>query len=150
MDRSANWEKRSMNTKERWLAVAVMLAMLAIRGLWAADNSKTPTVKAIMTKAHKGGDSLLQTIGKGIKTMEPDWSALGVKTKELVALGKALGTNNPPRGERESWDKQVNRYLGNAEALNSAVKKMNRLAALAAHKRLTTSCASCHMDHKPS
>jgi hypothetical protein len=40
------------------------------------DDEKVPSIKVIMGKAHKGGDSLIQRIGKDLKSDNPDWSNL--------------------------------------------------------------------------
>ena len=113
-----------------------------------ADEEKTPTIKEIMTKAHKGGKSLIQMVGKELKADEPDWADLQKKTKELVKLGTALGKNEPPKGEKASWEKLTKEYLKNAKALEDAAKKQDKAAALASQKKLTGACASCHKQHK--
>lgn len=86
-----------------FLLVALLTGMLLMRTPSHADEETTPPIKAIMTKAHKGGNSLIQTVGKELKASEPDWADIQKKTKELVKLGTALGKNEPPRGEKTSW-----------------------------------------------
>jgi hypothetical protein len=115
-----------------------------------AEDEKTPPIKEIMTKAHKGGNSLIQTIGKELKAAEPAWTDVQKKTKELVKLGTALGKNEPPKGEQASWEKLTKEYLQNAKALDEAANKKDKASALASHKKLTGACASCHKAHKAS
>jgi hypothetical protein len=128
--------------------VALLAAMVVTATSSSADDKKDPTIKEIMTKAHKGGDSLIQTVGKELKAGDPDWADIQKKTKQLVELGTSLGKNEPPKGEQKSWEKLTKQYLENAKALNTAVEKKDKKDALAAHKKLTGMCATCHKAHK--
>ena len=102
-----------------------------------------------MTKAHKGGDSLIEKLGKELKDDEPKWDDIQKQTKDLVDLGTALGKNKPPKGEQESWDKLTKKYLDEAKVLDEAAKKKDKSAAADAQKTLKTYCADCHKEHKP-
>jgi hypothetical protein len=128
--------------------LALLTGMALLLSTSKADEEKTPTIKEIMIKAHKGGKSLIQTVGKELKADEPNWTDLQKKTKELVKLGTALGKNEPPKGEKASWEKLTKEYVKNAKALDEAAKKQDKTAALASQKKLTSACASCHKLHK--
>lgn len=132
---------------------AAILAVLAGLTAWlapsGADEKKEPTIKAIMTKAHKGGDSLIAGIGKDLKESEPDWADVLKSSKELATLGTALGKNEPPLGEKESWEKLTKAYQVKAKALVAAAEKKDKDDATAAHKTLSMTCAGCHKAHKP-
>ena len=135
----------------RCACVAGMLALLAtafaLNGS-AAQDEKVPTIKQIMGKAHKGGNALINHIGKDLKAAEPDWKHIQEDTKELLDLGKSLGKNTPPKGEKTAWEKVTKQYVDTATALNTAAEKMDKQAAVDAHKKLTTYCAGCHKAHK--
>jgi hypothetical protein len=126
------------------LALLVGLTVVASR----AEDDKSPSIKEIMTKAHKGGDSLLQKLGKELKADAPQWDDIEKQTKELVDLGTALAKNKPPRGTQESWDKQTRDYLSNAQDLAAAAAKKDKATALADLKKLQGSCMECHTAHK--
>jgi cytochrome c556 len=128
------------------LAVAA-LAVWVGQPLLAAD--KEPTVKEIMTKAHKGGNSLLAKLGKELKAEEPPWETVQQQTKELVTLGASLGKNKPPKGSQESWDRLTKAYLATAKALDGAAKEKGLAVARAQHKALTQQCGACHKAHRP-
>jgi hypothetical protein len=128
------------------LAVAAGVMVLGASG---AREEKEPTIKEIMTKAHKGGDSLLSTVGKDLKAAEPDWADVQTKSKELVKLGTSLGKNTPPKGEKESWEQLTKAYLDCAKTLEAAADKKDKETAAAAQKKLTTMCMNCHMVHRP-
>ena len=130
-------------------AVAVMGGATLMLPSSGADDKKEPTIKEIMTKAHKGGNSLIQEVAKDLKQKQPDWADVQEKSKELVSLGTSLGKNTPPKGDQASWDKLTQQYLVNAKALEDAAENKDQAAALAAHKKLTTMCAACHKAHKP-
>jgi hypothetical protein len=134
--------------KRLW-GFAGVLAMLAVIGVVVPSSAQdNPSIKEIMTKAHKGGDALLAKIGKGLNAKEPDWTDLGKMSKELADLGTALGKNKPAKGEQASWDKLTKMYQDNAKTLVAAVDKKEQKDALAAQKKLAGSCMECHKAHK--
>ncbi len=130
------------------VGLAVVAGLVVALNGTSADDKKDPSIKEIMTKAHKGGDSLIQGVGKGLKAAEPDWDEVHKKTKELVKLGTSLGKNTPPKGEKESWEKVTKKYVDNAKALDEAVDQKDKAAAQDAHKKLSGSCMECHKAHK--
>jgi hypothetical protein len=137
----------------RLWCVTAGLAFLAggtmVLTLSGAKEKKPPSIKEIMTKAHKGGNSLIQKVGKDLKEDEPNWADVQKKTKQLVSLGSALGKNEPPQGEKDSWDKLTKQYVKNAKALDAAAKTKDKEKAEGCFKKLTAMCAACHKVHKP-
>ena len=130
-------------------AVAAVLAGLALmHGPSGAGQAEDLPIKKIMTKAHKGGDSLIGKLGKELKADEPEWAKIQKQTKELVRLGTALGKATPPAGEKESWEKLTTAYVVNARAMEAAANKMDREGTAARLKTLTGMCARCHKAHK--
>jgi hypothetical protein len=113
-----------------------------------AQGQKDPSIKEIMTKAHKGGDSLLATVGRELKADEPDWADARQKTQELGSLAMALGRHDPPQGQKESWVMRTNQYLVTAKVLDTSVQNKDRKSALAAHQKLRKLCADCHKAHR--
>ena len=105
-----------------------------------ADDDASLSVKEIMIRAHKGGDCVLMTVGKGLRANDPQWETLQKKTGELVKLANGLAKNDPPHGEKSSWVTFSKRYLDNATALDAAVKNKERDNAVKAQKKLTTTC----------
>lgn len=128
------------------LAVAAVLGL--VRSPSSADDKK-PSVKEIMTKAHKGGTSHLSIIAQELKEDEPNWADVQTNTKELVRLGTQLGKATPPQGEKDSWDKLTKAYLKDAKALSAAAGKKDKAKAKDAFKQLGTNCKNCHKVHKP-
>jgi hypothetical protein len=128
-------------------SVAAGLAVvIAVTGtLLAADL----TVKDVMKKAHAGTNSLLANIGKDLKDDDPDWSDIQKETKELVDLGTALGKNDPPKGDKSSWDSLTKAYVANAKALDGAAQKKDKATAQSYQAKLAGSCKACHMAHRP-
>jgi hypothetical protein len=137
-------------SRRRWgAALAAVLVVLAAS--WtpsSADDDKEPTIKEIMTKAHKGGNSLLNTVGKDLKAADPDWAEVQKKTKELVKLGTSLGKATPPKGDKESWEKLTKSYTDTAKDLNRSAGNKDKDKAVGAQMKLTKMCANCHMAHK--
>jgi hypothetical protein len=136
--------------KAQWcgpLVVGAAIAGLALSPL-SAEQDKDPTIKEIMKKAHKGDDSLLQTLGRDLKKDKPDWDAIQMKTKELVQLGTALGKNAPPMGDQDSWEAQTTRYLRLGQAMEDYVRAQDQAKAAGLQMRLSRSCENCHKAHK--
>ncbi len=135
----------------RWCGAALAAVLMGLAVSWtqsSAEDDKEPSIKAIMTKAHKGGDSLIATVGKDLKAADPDWVDVQSKTKELVKLGSALGKNEPPKGEKESWEKLTKSYVDTAKQLDKAAQAKEKDKAVAAHTKLTKMCMTCHKAHK--
>jgi cytochrome c556 len=136
-------------TKTWGVAGAAVLAGLAVAlSPSSAEGDKDISIKEIMTKAHKGGDSLLATLRQELQQDEPDWAEVQKDSKELVKLGTTLGKARPPRGEKESWKKQTGMYVATAKALSAAADKKDKAGASAAFKKLQSSCTACHKAHK--
>ncbi|HTU23230.1 MAG TPA: hypothetical protein VMG10_34670 [Gemmataceae bacterium] len=135
----------------RWCGTALAVVLLGLAASWTqliAEDDKEPSIKAIMTKAHKGGNSLIKTLEKDLKSAEPDWKDDEKKAKELVKLGTALGKNMPPKGSKESWEKLTKSYVDTAKDLEAAVTAKEKKKAVTAHTKLTKMCAACHKAHK--
>jgi cytochrome c556 len=130
--------------------LALLAVMFLASGSAGAVARKDLTVKEIMGKAHKGPNSLLASVGKELRSDEPDWSDIQTEAKELVTLGTALGKNEPPQGQKASWDKLTKQYLAGVMDLAAAAQRKDKSAAQAAHRKLSGSCRSCHQVHRPS
>src|SRR5436309_5139842 len=110
----------------RAAAAALVLGLAVALNLSGAKEKKEPSIKDIMTKAHKGGDSLIFTIRKDLKEDEPDWKEVQKDSKELVRLGTSLGKATPPQGEKASWEKLTKAYLVSAKDLQAAADKKDK------------------------
>jgi hypothetical protein len=128
------------------LAAGVLLLGLAASG--AIVEKKDPSIKEIMTRAHKGARSLLTQVGGDLKETSPAWTDARSKTRELVGLATTLGKRVPPRGERKSWTSWTNRYLVGAKVLDASIARKDRKNAQAALAQLRTLCAGCHREHR--
>jgi hypothetical protein len=128
------------------LTRTAVLAGLVIAALGAA--STTLTVKEVMGRLNKGSAALTPTLRKQIQAGAPDWSEIQKETKEYVELATALSQAQPPKGNGPSWAKFTREYADAARALNVAADQQNKSAALAAHRKLTNLCMSCHQAHR--
>jgi len=134
----------------RWQTVAVVLGLLALAaaGPAAAPDQKTPTIKQVMDKLHKGANPPIARLRKELQADEPDWAAIQKTTKDFVILGAALAKNEPPKGNKESWARLAKQYFDYAKAMDDAAEQKDKAATLAAHAKLRGSCAACHRAHK--
>jgi cytochrome c556 len=138
---------------KRLMAAGIVLALVIVGSLMTnpadAQKDRTPTVKEIMGKLHKGANAPLTTIRADLQMNPPDWKEIQQAAKDFVTFGEALTKNNPPKGDKKSWDKFAAQYVENAKALDKAAQGKDQKAALAAHTRLNDSCKSCHGLHRP-
>jgi cytochrome c' len=139
---------------KKLVCVACMVGLVAISGFATgfagSDDEKTPTIKEVMQKLHKGANSPLAKVKKALAADSPDWKDIQKTTKDFATYGAALPKNDPPKGEKEDFKKQADAYSDNAKALNDAAKKEDKEAAQAAFKKVSTSCTACHKAHRPS
>ncbi len=125
--------------------LALMCLALAPAG---AQDEKVPDIKAIMGKLNKGPRAMTATLRKDLADDEPDWNKVQKDAKEFARLAKMMSKNEPPKGEKESWEKLTKQYAEYAKALSEAADKKDKAAAKAAHGKLSTACKSCHSQHK--
>jgi cytochrome c556 len=115
-----------------------------------ASAQKETSIKDIMTRAHKGQNAIITILGKELKGDNPNWSDIQKQSKELETLATALAKNQPPKGDRKSWETLTKSYSENVANLKKAADQKDKEAASAAHRKITTSCSSCHKSHRPS
>lgn len=135
-----------------WLLGAAVAAGLVVANVGAdrltAADDKVPTIEEIMKKVNKGKGALHGQVGDALKQGTVDWDAVQKRTKEIAALADFLGKNDPPKGSKESWAKLTKTYADDAKALNAAAEKMDKTAAMSAHRKLQGECMGCHRAHR--
>jgi cytochrome c556 len=133
--------------------VALVLGLGVLSGpanRWArSDDEKTPTIKEVMQKLHKGPKAELSKLKKDLAADSLDWSDIKEKAKEIETYGAALPKNDPPKGAKDDWKKLADSYVESAKKLNASAKKEDKEGVTAAFGKLSTSCAACHKSHKP-
>jgi cytochrome c556 len=132
-----------------------VLAVLLMAGLVAAtagpsSDGETPTIKKVMQTLHKGKTSPLNTVKTALKGDSPDWSKVQKEAKIFATYGSALPKNDPPRGDKASYEKLAKAYASASEDLESSAKKEDLPGARDAFKKISTSCTVCHKDHRPN
>ena len=104
------------------LCAAGVLAVLLMAGLvsgpaGASSDDETPTIKKVMKKLHKGKTAPLNTVKAALKGDSPDWAEVQKEAKIFATLGAALPKNDPPRGEKESYEKLAKAYASAGQEL---------------------------------
>src|SRR5262249_31513592 len=102
----------------------------------------------IMRKLTREPQSLTSVIGQELKSDPPPWDQLQSQTKEYVDLAGSMAKLDPPKGSKESWAKLAGEFADFAAALDKAAQAKDKDAALAAHQSLTSSCMTCHHQHR--
>jgi XXXCH domain-containing protein len=117
-------------------------------GMMGGPGWKPTPIKGIMNKLTKGRQSLTSVIGEELKQDPPPWDTIQPQTKEFVELASSMSKYDPPKGSKESWEKQTSAYTESAKELDKAAQTKDKAAALAAHDKLATSCKACHDAHR--
>jgi hypothetical protein len=130
-------------------ALGVGAAALSVAPVVSAQDKKaekTPDIKTIMNEGHKGTDAFLAKIGSEAKGAK--WEDAVMHAKALNVFGEALGKNDPPKGDKTSWEKLAKKYHENTKAVLTAVEKKDATATATSLKAIQGSCAECHKAHK--
>ena len=135
------------------LCATSVLVLLLVAGLvsgpaGAQDDEKVPSVKKIMGVLHKGAKAHLSKVKTALKGDSPDWAEVLKDAKAIAKNGAYLAKNDPPRGEKESWERLAKTYASTAKTLEKAAEKEDLTKARAATKKLSASCKACHDEHK--
>jgi cytochrome c556 len=140
-----NWMK-SLICGVSMLALVVM-GGLASRQAGAADESTTPEV--VMKKLFAGKTSANGILKAQLKGETPDWAKVKKAAETFTKYGPALGKNDPPRGEKASWDKLTKALADASKELDAAAKKEDLKKTNEVVKKIGASCKGCHEAHKP-
>ena len=125
------------------LAMAfAFVTTLAVAG--AVDN---PDIETIMKKVN-GKNGLHKAIATDLKAANIDWDAEQKKSKEYYDLASSLGKNDPPKGDKKSWEKLTKSYADNAKSLNESCEKKDKPGANTALNKIQGSCMACHKAHR--
>jgi cytochrome c556 len=136
------------------ICVLFVLGLVTLSGLASqfarSDDEKTPTIKEVMQKLHKGPNAALAKLKKDLASDSLDWKDIQAKTKEFETYGAALPKNDPPKGEKENWKKLADSYFETAKKLNAAAKKEEKDGVQTAFAKISNACAACHKAHRPN
>ncbi len=131
--------------------LGVLLAAGLVSGPAGASNSdETPSIKKIMDTLHKGAKSPLNTVKAALKSASPNWEELQKQAKVIVEYGESLPKNDPPKGDKEAFAKLAKAYASSAKSFEKSAGKEDLKGARDAFKKISTSCAACHRDHRPN
>lgn len=132
-----------------WVARTVVLASAIgfISFLGIADAADTPDIETVMKKVNSGR-GLQKALSKDLQDNKINWDAATKKAKEMNELIDCLAKNDPPKGDKKSWEKLTKEYSANAKALSTACEKKDKSGATAAIGKMGRSCKACHDAHK--
>ena len=133
------------------ICVASLLTVLAVAGFvsqTAASDDETPSIEKIMETLHKGKMAPVNVVKAELKNESPDWAKVEKEAKIIEKFGAFLAKNDPPRGEKSSYEKLAKAYESHAKALVKAAGRENLKGAREAMKKIGASCKACHTAHK--
>ena len=131
------------------LALGLLLGGMVWTARLGAQGEKGPDIKEIMGRLNKP-TGIYFSMTRELKEQAPDWAEVQMNARLLGQLAGQLTRTTPPRGDRASWDRQIKAYIANAQAAETAIRKMDKAAAQAALARMgEPACTTCHKAHRP-
>jgi hypothetical protein len=122
-----------VDMKRMLLGAGVLaLAVLTTFGMTVAQekgDKPKHTIKQVMKEAHKSG--LWKKVAAGKATPE--------EQKQLAELYESLAKNEPPKGDKKSWEEKTSALVkGAKEAQEGKGEALGKAA----------NCMACHKEHK--
>ena len=113
--------------------------------LWAGGCSKTsrpaagagggtasaggmPTISDIMQQVNRRKSGLHSEVGELLQAATIDWDVIEPKAKNYAALADFLGKNDPPKGDKSSWESLTKAYAADAQGLHANVRSSGCVA----------------------
>ena len=133
--------------------LALMMGTVAVLGLiglggQAEGQDGATSIKKVMGKLHGKGKGLLPAVGKALQAETPDWPAIKKSSKLIVDLASTITDLEPPKGDKEDYNKLSKAYLASAKDLHEAADAEDADKGKAAAKKLMGTCKTCHQAHK--
>jgi hypothetical protein len=117
-------------------SAALALAVVGTSVLLQAAEAKAKySIKDVMKTIHKGDDNIGKRVAGGKASQED--------IAKMLEHYMALPQNEPPRGDKASWQEKTSAMLASARAV-----KEGKPGAIEAYKS-ATNCKACHNVHKP-
>ena len=148
-----------LSNREYWMrplfCVAGVFAVLIMAGLvsgpaGATSDDETPSIKKVMSKLHKGKTAPLSVLKTALKGDSPDWTKVQKEAKTYATYSAALPKNDPPRGEKESFESLAKAYASAGKSLEESAEKEELKGSRDALQKITNSCMPCHKNHRPN
>ncbi len=136
-----------------FFCAAGAMAVLVMAGLvsgpaGATSDEEVLSIKKVMKKLNSGKNAPVNKVKAALKGGSPSWTDVQKEAKVIATLSGVLPKNDPPRGEKGSYDKLANAFASAAKSLEESAEKEDLTGSRDALKKITTSCMPCHQSHK--
>jgi hypothetical protein len=135
---------------KKWLIAAALAGV----GMWLssadAQNAKPPSVKEVMKRINYRDSALCPLLGRALKVEQPNWDEIQREAHQLALFAGALAQNEPPKGDKASWQQLTKAYIAAANELDAAAQRKDKVASVNAHAKLANpaTCTGCHKMHR--
>lgn len=140
-------------TRRIYCAAVMALTGLGVIGLNLASAgtalTRAKTVKEVMEALNKGPKSEGAKLKAALAAKTPNWDAIQASTTQYADLGPQLGENDPPKGNKESWQTHSETFAAQTKALGAAADQKDLAATKTAFQKISMSCMGCHRAHRP-
>lgn len=136
--------------KQSLIAGVTLVALVLVVLTAGAQDGKTPSVKEVMKKLNYRDAALCPLLGKALKANPVNWDEVQKETQLFVTFAEALPKNDPPAGDKASWNQLTKAYVSAAQELNAAAQRKDQAAAVTAHAKVANpaTCNGCHKAHR--
>jgi cytochrome c556 len=129
------------------LAVAVVIPVGAV-SFAAFDDEKYDKETVMKTLFQKKSGKFSSVLKKQVEAKSPNWEEIQKTTEDIAKYGKALGQNDPDKGDKESWKKLTGKLADNTKELDDAADAKDLAKVKASQKAIGGSCKACHDAHR--
>jgi cytochrome c556 len=127
----------------------LLVAALVSSTTRASSDDEVPSIKKVMKKLNQGKTAPINKVKAALKKDTPEWDSVKKEAKEIAKLGAALPKNDPPRGEKGSYETLAKAFAAAGKSLEESAEKEDLDGSRAALKKISGSCMPCHQSHKP-
>ncbi|WP_337174565.1 cytochrome c [Paludisphaera sp.] len=127
---------------------ALVLALAAVAPTNASADDPAD-VGTIMTKLFAGKNSPNNALKAAAKSDSPDWAKVKEASEVFSKFAPDLARNEPPQGDKDSWERLAKALADHAAALRDVADKQDADQLKATVKALGSSCKACHDVHRP-
>jgi cytochrome c556 len=135
--------------KRRIVALVVALLIpIGAAAVGAFDDEKPTNEEVMKAVFSKKSGKFTTVLKKQVAASPVEWEELQKTTEEINKFGKALGKNDPEKGDKESWKKLTDKLAENTKKLDDAADGKDLAKVKDVQKAIGGSCKACHDAHR--
>jgi cytochrome c556 len=128
----------------------VLLAGLAA-GVGYLGSANAQEDKTVKPENIKGCMAFQNKVRKDLaaQAKKGNWESIQKQTEEWLEVAKTLSSQDPPKGDKESWKAMTDKYAATVKSIDEAADKMDAAGLNKGLAQIGAMCQGCHGKHKP-